>query len=233
MNRLLKGLAISVLAVTLGIINPVSATQWVYLGTSQDNYSYYLDFDSLKGTGNSRSFWVKRVNNYGETESLIKSSIDCHYRQIGVIESIRYNVDGSVRSHDIIDSNTGGTWAFAPGTIAQTYYDFVCSRITLQPEPQIAMTTHEYPKAACGDPSNSTLGRQRWYPVFVDYSPEDLRYIKKNLCRDAFRITRQDGSLSIQVASFTTKRNAEKFAAFLEQELGNSEVGNPTIIVIR
>jgi hypothetical protein len=233
MRRLLKGLGISLAVLNLGIFNPVLAAQWVYLGDSQDNHSYYIDFDSLKGTGNTRTFWARNENPYGKTESLTKWLVDCNHRQIGVTEAIEYNFDGSVRAHNIIDSNTGGRWEFAPGTIAEGYYDFVCSRIARQPEPTIRAAVNEYPKGACGDPAPYTLGRHELYPVFVDYSPENLRYVNNNLCRDAFKTRREDGRLSIQVASFTTISNAQKFANFLQEQVGNSEVGNPTNLIIR
>ncbi|WP_107667103.1 surface-adhesin E family protein [Cyanothece sp. BG0011] len=233
MNRVFKGLGISLAVLTLGIFNPVLAAQWVYLGDSQDNHSHYIDFDSLKGTGNIRTFWARNDRPYGQTESLTKWQVDCSQRQIGVTEAIEYNFNGSVSNHRIIDSNTGGMWEFAPGTIAEGYYDFVCSRITRQPQPEIRAAVNEYPKAACGDPAPYTEGRHQLYPVFVDYSPETLRYINNNLCRDAFKTRRQDGRLSIQVASFTTRSNAEEFANFVQEQLGNSEVGNPTNFVIR
>ena len=101
-----------------------------------------------------------------------------------------------------------------------------------QPQLEFRAAVNEYPKAACGDPAPSKLGRHQLYPVFVDYSPETLRYINNNLCRDAFKTRRGNGRLSIQVASFTTRSNAQEFASFLRGQVGNSEVGNPTTIVI-
>jgi hypothetical protein len=231
MSRLLKLLGLSLAALCIGVSGSALAAQWVYIGDSQNNHSFYLDFDSLKGTGSSRMFWAREKNPYGMTTSLAKWIVDCDRRQIGVTEAIEYSSSGAVSAHYKIDPSVGGMTEFAPGTIAESYYDFICSRITPQPQPETTAVVSGYPKAFCGDRLPSDPGKYQLYPVFADYSPGTLNYIKTNLCRDAFRVRREGGETSIQVASFTTKSRAIDFAAFLRNRVGSSEVGNPTLVI--
>jgi len=82
---------------------------------------------------------------------------------------------------------------------------------------------NEYPKDVCGDAKSAS----EMYGVYTEYSPQQLQYIQGQLCRDAFMIKRQDGRVSIQVASFASKKDAVKFAALLLEKVGSAEVASP------
>lgn len=234
LNKVL-GLSVFLLTLAFVVTFPSYAAQWVYLGDSQDGKTFYLDFDSLKGEGNERTFWGRVVSRNGMTISLDKWIINCHYRQYGILETINYYPDGSFRSHYKTETSIGGMLEFIPGTIAEAHYEYICSRITTQPQGVTSSTTiaaNQYPKSVCGDPKPSTPGQHQLYPVFVNYSPSRLNQIKTQLCLDAFQIRRQSGKVSIQVASFTSINNAMKFSRFLERLFGDSEIGEPTTIYI-
>lgn len=90
----------------------------------------------------------------------------------------------------------------------------------------------DFPQSNCGDylPTNSEETIQ-FYPVFIDFSNNNLQQIKANFCGDAYKTTRQDTKqLAIQVASFSSRNKAELFRDFMERKLGSGEVGQPTII---
>jgi hypothetical protein len=120
-----------------------------------------------------------------------------------------------------------------PGTMVDAYADFICSRITPQPEPTTASLVSGYPKATCGDPLPAQGGVVTLYPVFVNYTPGNLQSITTSLCLDAFRMQRENGQFSIQVASFTDRGRAQNFARFLIDRFSNAEVGSPSTITIR
>ncbi|MGC1393127.1 MAG: serine/threonine protein kinase [Coleofasciculaceae cyanobacterium] len=90
----------------------------------------------------------------------------------------------------------------------------------------------DFPQANCGDslPTNSE-GTIQFYPVFIDFSDNNLQQVKANFCGDAYRTTREDTKqLAVQVASFTSRDKAQLFRDFMERKLGSGEVGQPTII---
>ncbi len=90
----------------------------------------------------------------------------------------------------------------------------------------------QFPQSSCGDslPSGASSSVQ-FYPVFIDYSENNLQAVKSNFCADAYRTTRKDsGEVAIQVASFTNPSRAELFGEFMSKKLGSGEVGQPTII---
>ncbi len=82
----------------------------------------------------------------------------------------------------------------------------------------------DFPKKSCGDKSPG--GTNTWYPVYVDYTQENLNLIRSNYCRDALRNYREKkGFHSIQVASFLNYSDAQSFANFMQKQLGSGEVG--------
>ena len=93
-----------------------------------------------------------------------------------------------------------------------------------------------FPKDTCGEqqPANEKTDTLTFYPVFLDYSEDNLQAIKDNYCRDAFKKVREDnGKEAIQVSSFISKERANQFTEFLENKLGNvnAEVGKPKVRV--
>jgi serine/threonine protein kinase len=89
----------------------------------------------------------------------------------------------------------------------------------------------QFPQSICGDPSpkNSTSQTQ-FYPVFIDFSENNLQRVQSSFCGDARKTNRKDtGEVAIQVASFTTASRAELFSNFMKKKLGSGNVGQPTI----
>ncbi len=82
-----------------------------------------------------------------------------------------------------------------------------------------------FPKDSCGD--DNPGGINQWYPVWVDYSRENLKKIRSHYCLDAFRKT-NDNIIEIQVASFLSESTAEKFAQFMREVMGSGRVGEMT-----
>lgn len=90
-----------------------------------------------------------------------------------------------------------------------------------------------YPQLSCGDPlpNDSTLYPIQFHPVFISYSDEALINVRSSACQDALRVRRQGtGAISIQVASFLNRRDAELFRDFIGEYFGGAEVGEPTQI---
>jgi hypothetical protein len=87
-----------------------------------------------------------------------------------------------------------------------------------------------FPKDTCGDrmPTNLNDFPVNFYPVYAEPTAEILQYIKVNLCRDAYSMTRKDiGQRATQVASFTSYERAEQFRDFLINKVGSGEIGEP------
>ncbi len=83
-----------------------------------------------------------------------------------------------------------------------------------------------FPMDACGDLPVSP--KDRWYPVYLDYSESLLAHIKNNYCRDAVSVN-VDGRRLIQVASFRNIVTAQRFADFLRERFGSGMVGEPVV----
>ncbi|BDA76404.1 hypothetical protein CAL7716_105700 (plasmid) [Calothrix sp. PCC 7716] len=92
-----------------------------------------------------------------------------------------------------------------------------------------------FPQNSCGDklPNDSKDDAVKFYPVFIDYSENNLQSIKTNYCKDAIKKTRKDNQKeSVQVASFISEERANQFKNLLDKKIGNAEVGEPHIIAI-
>ena len=83
---------------------------------------------------------------------------------------------------------------------------------SVEPSPQPVSTA----AATCGDPSGSG---QDWYPVFIDGG--NLSDVRQKYCQDAIPKTRDDGTPSVQVASFTDRQRAENFAGRVGGAVGS------------
>lgn len=90
------------------------------------------------------------------------------------------------------------------------------------------------PMDRCGDPDPA--GIDTWYPVYVNSTDitdrnnrELLAQIKTRYCSDAFLTFRDDiAQYEIQVASFRSRENAQRFVELMTKEFGNSEIGPPS-----
>jgi len=83
-----------------------------------------------------------------------------------------------------------------------------------------------YPKNTCGD--RDPGGTNDWYPVYVNYSEDNLNRVRNFYCRDAIEKRRQTGELSVQVASFLNRSDAVELANIFKVDLGSGEVGQPS-----
>jgi serine/threonine protein kinase, bacterial len=69
----------------------------------------------------------------------------------------------------------------------------------------------------CGDPPNSG---QTWYPVFLDNV--DVAQVRQDFCQDAIEKKRENGTPTVQVASFSDSQRAADFAQKVNGEVGVS-----------
>lgn len=225
-----KIIAATVSLVAIFSTNSVSARQWVVL--NPDPY-LAVDVDSIKGTGNSRTFWNELIEAQDSSSSsyisfdraktkTIKSLIyvDCVSNKIGVLRQVRYDANGNVLSdydlsHLAIPPNLRSP---VPDSIGEMQLVYVCSLRTANSGRQSVTSSRgsnratvsrnaSFPRKTCGDP----FQRQGTYwPVFIDGG--NLSKIRINLCNDAFSIVRERGIRSVQVASFTSYERALSFA---------------------
>ncbi len=89
-----------------------------------------------------------------------------------------------------------------------------------------------FPQSACGDPIPAGSGSPvSLYPVFVEYSDNNLQRIKAQFCQDALsKIRKGTNRQAVQVASFSSRDRAVLFADFLSKSFRGVEVGEPTIL---
>lgn len=209
---------------------PALAEQWVYIGVSDNDRVFSVDFDSVRGTESTRTFWFRMEDLDGNAISLSRVRIDCQAWESETIEVLTYSSFASPRRSV---NPYPQMQSIPPGTMIAATANFICPRITETEPPSIAQPSQQqYPRAACGDPAPSVSGPYQLYPVFVAYSDNNLRYIQSDLCRDAFRTTREDGRAAIQVASFTDRNRAYNFADFLRSHVRSGEVGTPNNLVM-
>jgi serine/threonine protein kinase, bacterial len=70
-------------------------------------------------------------------------------------------------------------------------------------------------EATCGDANDKG---QDWYPVFINNA--DVREVRRKYCQDAIAKTRDDGTPTVQVASFTDRNRAVTFAQKVGGDVG-------------
>jgi serine/threonine protein kinase, bacterial len=89
---------------------------------------------------------------------------------------------------------------------------------TPSPSPDASPVTN----LPCGDPTSEGA---TWYPVFVNNG--DLAEIRRKYCADAFASKREDGTPTVQVASFTSQERAAEFAQQVGGQVGKPRELNP------
>ncbi len=220
-----------------------SARQWVVLG---NNPEISIDVDSIKGGGDTRTFWSNLVyseerhtnsSSFGLYERKYKSVktltfVDCEQKKIGAFRAVRYGSNGDVvNDYDVsylsVPPNLESP---VPDSVGEIELLYVCGLRTANggrryapPSPKTNIRTISYnssfPRATCGDPFQSS---GTYWPVFIDGG--DVSRIRANLCNDAFRTIRLDtGSRAVQLASFMSYDRALSFA----KQVGGT-VGQPT-----
>ncbi len=105
--------------------------------------------------------------------------------------------------------------------------------ITESEKEQNQFNLAQFPQPTCGDPPPTSASSYplNFFPVFSQFSEENLQSIQSNFCQDALAKIRKDtGEQAIQVASFTRLEKAQEFSEFLQDKLGSGEVGEPTLV---
>jgi hypothetical protein len=119
--------------------------------------------------------------------------------------------------------------SFADRYKAQEFADILRARVgsgKVGNPTVVKSTDFPFPMDACGDQPVSP--KDRWYPVYVDYSEPLFAHIKSSYCRDAVTVNVY-GRRVILVASFRTPDTAQQFADFLRERVGSGMVGEPVV----
>jgi serine/threonine-protein kinase len=91
-------------------------------------------------------------------------------------------------------------------------------------------TISSFPRSSCGDtlPENPNAYPVNLYPVFIEYTDNNLQLVTSKFCKDAYQMTRKViGKKAIQMGSFLSRDNAEAFKNLMVKELGSGEIGEP------
>lgn len=245
---MLKAFAASIIFVsTLLHTSVASARQWVLLSNEP---RVAVDVDSIKGKGNTRTFWSEIVysqersssspyvryeqNKYRSAKSL--NFVDCANNKIGILRMVGYDSNGSVVDDDDISylSVPPSLQSTIPDSIGETALLYVCGLRTSNGETSIKTPlSSSKPK-----PNQARVSSNRsfphktcgdpfkssgtYYPVFIDGG--NVSKIRATLCKDAFAVVRANtGVNSVQLASFTSYERASSFA----KQVG-ATVGQPS-----
>jgi len=145
--------AVSVFMLTL--LHPLAAfaRQWVVIS---ENPEVAVDVNSIKGTGDTRTFWSRIIYNENSSDSSLLSRIsesqyrrlvslvfvDCEQQKLGFIRTIRYDKNGRVVddydiSHMLVPPNLQSV---VPDSVGETQLLYICSLRTNN-KPPIPKTT--------------------------------------------------------------------------------------------
>lgn len=106
---------------------PVSAAEWVKVGTAASGTEVWFDSETLQRNGTQRAVWLKLVHtkpNDDVVESKERLRLNCASRQYTVVTYVDYS-----RSGDVIASKTFKypEWVdAAPETMADAYFRLLC-----------------------------------------------------------------------------------------------------------
>lgn len=212
-----------------------SARQWVVLNNTP---MVSVDVDSIKGEGNTRTFWSEVIENqkpssnshieferdkYRSVKTL--TFVDCAKNKLGIFRMVGYDSNGDVVddydvSHLSVPPNLVST---IPDSIGEKELLYVCGLRTSnagrrhnnpssssKPKPNTATASRNpsFPRATCGNPFQS---RGTYWPVFIDGG--NVSRVRTSLCQDAFATVRANtGVKSVQLGSFTSYDRALSFA---------------------
>jgi len=221
-----KYLAASVTVLTLLHPSVASAKQWVLIG---NNPMISVDIDSIKGEGNTRTFWSEVVRNQESSSSSsyvsldrekyksVKSLnfVDCSQNKIGVLRMVGYDRNGSViDDYDVsylaVPPNLQSP---VPDSVGELQLLYVCGLRTSNegrryntrlssstPKPTIAKATRNRSFPRASCGDPFQSSGIYW-PVFIDGG--NISRIRANFCNDAFATVRSDtGVKSVQLASY-------------------------------
>lgn len=88
-----------------------------------------------------------------------------------------------------------------------------------------------FPREECGSEApSSSRSPTNYYPVYINYSEQNLSRVRSDFCEDAHKQARPSGKVSVKVASFNSGEAAEKFKEFIVAHINVAgEVGEPTL----
>ncbi|MUL35263.1 hypothetical protein [Gloeocapsopsis dulcis] len=215
--------------VALLYTNSVLARQWVMI--SPEPY-LAVDVDSIKGTGDARTFWSEFIDAQEPNRSYISFNsskpgsilsltyVNCASNKRGVLRQVEYNSNGKLlRDYDLSHlAIPPSLRSPVPESIGEAELLYICSLRTANGARQsitgsrtisssIITRNTSFPRKSCGD---SFQRQGTYWPVFIDGG--NLSNIRTNLCNDAFSIIRERGIRSVQLASFTSYERASSFA---------------------
>lgn len=170
-----------------------------------------------------------------------------HSGKVTPTKSVGYRFEGKAgQNFDYKTSDSVCVWVFAPDNqLVQTTtfptdgaYLLQVSAKGHQTEFDLEMAIQpfdrsEFPQATCGDPKPRypAMYPVRFYPVNIPYSSKNLRRAKSLFCKDAYKKYREDlDDYVIQISSFRNIEKAQAFVQFVEQEISNAKISEPTIL---
>jgi hypothetical protein len=106
------------------------------------------------------------------------------------------------------------------------------SSIQLSPTPNLFENV-AFPLPTCGDnmPTDPKDYPVNFYPVFIDFTKNNLQVVKSRFCQDSYQLVREStGKDAIQVASFTSIDRAEAFKKIMINFFGSAEIGQPRTV---
>jgi len=104
------------------------------------------------------------------------------------------------------------------------------SQSSSSPQTKPTSSISSFLQSSCGDtlPDDPNAYPVDLYPVFIEYTDNNLQAVTSKFCKDAYQITRKaTGKKAIQAGSFITRDSAETFKNLMIKELGSGEVGEP------
>lgn len=132
----------SAIALTLAIAPNAFASQWVMIGENSYPYTQaFVDVDSIRGAGNSRTFWSK--TDYAEDQRIrlgyltyrsrkALMYVDCSSSRIGVFSTVLYDRNGNVV--DSFDQSylpvPQSLQAVVPDSVGAAMLNYICGRRT-------------------------------------------------------------------------------------------------------
>ena len=125
MKKLLLGLLLTVISTS-------AMAEWSYFGNTHKNDQYYLDFSTLKSSGNIRKIWYKVIHEtptkYGDVAEKTLSDFDCKNDNFRIVHLVSYT-DNDMNNISSSIGNTDKTWLpIVPESITEEIMKLLCRK---------------------------------------------------------------------------------------------------------
>ncbi|WP_193789395.1 J domain-containing protein [Prochlorothrix hollandica] len=189
----------------------------------RSNHKFPADTCGDRDPGGANTWYPVYVNYSEKNLSIVKNrycrDAISHYRDNIGLHSIQIasflNRSDAQAFAELMQHEIGS------GEVGEPNQRNVDAQVSIQSRQRSA---YNFPTNTCGD--RNPGGANTWYPVYINYSERNLSLVKNRYCRDAMRKYRENfGLYSIQVASFLTQADAQKFSEIMRNEVGSGEVG--------